>query len=326
MIYVSIYGRLGNQMFQYAFARSLQEKRKKMGYSDSLVLCFSGVWEAAQNAALKDAVTYKNQLIHFYTRDYQQISDSMHPYGDNGEVHRAFIQKVIMRLWGKYSARQMVYHAEEQTHEKRWQWLLNFFGLIYYSSGFYPFKISKRWKTILCRGTFECERYFQDIREELRKEFMVRDEICDWNRLVYERIQREESVCLAVRCGDFINNEKNRQLYYVCNPDYYEEAVSRICQKIECPVFYVFSDDIPWVKENIKLPTDTVYEDVRNPVWETFRLMCACKHFIISNSTLHWWAQYLGTAKNKLVYAPGKWRVSGSRLDIMQDTWEEIEV
>ena len=39
LIYVKIFGRLGNQMFQYAFARSLQEKRRKMNIHDELMFC-----------------------------------------------------------------------------------------------------------------------------------------------------------------------------------------------------------------------------------------------------------------------------------------------
>lgn len=73
------------------------------------------------------------------------------------------------------------------------------------------------------------------------------------------------------------------------------------------PVFIVFSNDIPWVKENLKIDGEVYYESGRDPVWETFRLMYSCRHFIISNSTLHWWAQFRSLNKDKIVVVPERW-------------------
>lgn len=78
-------------------------------------------------------------------------------------------------------------------------------------------------------------------------------------------------------------------------------------QKVENPVFIVFSDEIQWAKENLHFDATTFYERGDDPLWEKVRLMSACKHFIISNSTFSWMVQYLGQYKDKIVISPSRW-------------------
>lgn len=54
--------------------------------------------------------------------------------------------------------------------------------------------------------------------------------------------------------------------------------------------------------------------------------MSACKNFIISNSSFSWWAQYLSTNNNRIVYAPSRWYTNNRKVDIYQQNWRLISV
>ena len=83
--------------------------------------------------------------------------------------------------------------------------------------------------------------------------------------------------------------------------------MDEIKKYVENPTFIFFSDDIDWVRQNIKVDVPCYYESGSDPVWEKLRLMYSCKHFIISNSSFSWWAQYLGRYSGKFVISPDHW-------------------
>ena len=77
-----------------------------------------------------------------------------------------------------------------------------------------------------------------------------------------------------------------------------------IANKIENPVFYIFSTgarDIEYIKKNYSFKYLVKYINLDNPDYEELRLMTMCKHFILSNSSFSWWAQYLCEYKEKIV-------------------------
>ena len=75
----------------------------------------------------------------------------------------------------------------------------------------------------------------------------------------------------------------------------------------------------------MKFNCKTYYESGKDPVWEKLRLMSLCKHFVISNSSFSWWAQYLSTNEDKIVYAPKQWYVDGRKADIFEKSWRYLE-
>ena len=131
---------------------------------------------------------------------------------------------------------------------------------------------------------------------------------------------------MTIRRGDYISDPKYKKIYFVCDNDYFIEGVNRIKAEIPEAKVFVFSDDVDWVKKNIDFNCKTYYESGKDDVWEKLRLMSACKHFVISNSTFSWWAQHLSKNPDKMIYAPSKWYPDGRPCDIYEDNWRYIEV
>ena len=81
-------------------------------------------------------------------------------------------------------------------------------------------------------------------------------------------------------------------------------------QKYDKVKFYVFTDNVDWVKANF---SEFEYRLVdRNPGtgWGShfdMQLMSLCKHNIISNSTYSWWGAFLNRNPNKTVVCPSIW-------------------
>jgi hypothetical protein len=70
-----------------------------------------------------------------------------------------------------------------------------------------------------------------------------------------------------------------------------------------------FSDDIPWAKENFRLPHEMTFVDVNtsSSVHDDLRLMSACKHHVIANNTFSRWGAWLDPRPDELVVAPRYW-------------------
>ena len=180
-------------------------------------------------------------------------------------------------------------------------------------------------------NTFSKEIIFDDYWQDLKyfqkrttDFFIFTDNIGDRNEELLEYFKKNEIVSLHVRRGDYLNLP---DLYgNACDREYYKKAIGYIENKIESPVFAVFSDDMDWVKENLQL-SNALYVDWnrgKNAHIDMY-LMSKCKHNIIANSTFSWWGAYLNDNTNKIVICPQRWFNDATQNpDIIQDNWIRI--
>lgn len=176
-------------------------------------------------------------------------------------------------------------------------------------------------------GYWQSEKYFLPISDSIRNEFTFKNELDPDNLAVKEHIEQTNSVSIHIRRGDYMKKRRVGNIGSVCSLSYFEKAIGLITQKVNTPIFFVFSDDVPWAKENLKI--DNVrYIDINygNNSYKDMQLMSLCKHNIISNSTFSWWGAWLNNNANKIVCAPSIWFRDIKMVDIIPDKWQKIEV
>lgn len=284
MIIVKFNGGLGNQLFQYAFGRALQLK-----YNDTYAI---------------DVEEFRRSYGHV-PRHY-----SLEPFN---------LPSVVSVLPIKDSKSLLFFKVFHKINRKLNSSLARLFNVYWWRSPVFKDLGIKDTKVKKCYfyGYWQSEKYFGDYKDIIKKELKVKTPIIDECKPYADLIKNSNAVCLHIRRGDFV-----KEGMIICDIDYYQRGIDYISQHTENPRFFIFTNDNEWVKQNIKLPEDSVFVDVADPDYEVLRLMYMCKHFVISNSSYSWWGQYLSENPDKIVIAPSKWSlVWPNERSMYQDSW-----
>ena len=177
-------------------------------------------------------------------------------------------------------------------------------------------------------GNFPSIAYYERIKNVLQAEFIVKSPGRVETRLWEDKIRStRDSVCLHVRRGDY--TEPKVQAYHgLLDLSYYEKAVFHMVNNLNAPEFFVFSNEMDWVKAHLQVEFPVHYVDCHSPYdgHLDFHLMQQCHHFIIANSGFSRWPAYLSGCSDKIVCMPRKWLVK-QRMpdsDIAPDSWIRI--
>jgi hypothetical protein len=162
-------------------------------------------------------------------------------------------------------------------------------------------------KKIILDGYWQSEDFFKDYSEYIRNFFSEYGS----NNISYIRfrdeISRSRSVSIHVRRGDYVTNIKASLVHEVCDLDYFRNAISIVEKKYPGSTFFIFTDDVEWVKNNFIGDKFRIVSENNMSHFEELSLMTRCQNNIISNSSFSWWAAWLNANDNKFVIAPKKW-------------------
>jgi hypothetical protein len=272
MIIIRITSGLGNQLFQYAMARAFTLRN---------------------NALLKlDISFYKDNYHRIYGLNRFNIHEEIATYEEinslkTNNISSGYFSKLIKRI----NSKRINLINDTYIKEKSY---CNF------DSDIFKYHDNKYFD-----GYWANEKYFIDFESQIRKEFTLKRSSNSDYSTWFEFIENSNSVSVHIRRGDYLSND----LFCALPFSYYEKAVNYLFEHISNPVFYIFSDDISWVKTNMKFAPNVFYVTVKNPPIDYVELilMSRCKHQIIANSTFSWWGAWLNENTQKIVIAPKKW-------------------
>jgi hypothetical protein len=270
MIIARLYGGLGNQLFQYAAARRIASVNK---------------------APLKlDTSFFESDKLRQYKLHYFNIQAEPATSQEMAFFIEAGARSLPVRLLNQCKPYYKRYFIQEKSLE------------------FDP-NLLKATGNVYLWGYWQSENYFADIQDLLRREFTMRHEPDEMNREMLRQIRAVNSVCLHVRRGDYVSNPLTKQIHGVCGTDYYQKAIAELTRLVSAPHFFVFSDDPEWTLTNLKFEHSTTFvtHNDADREYEDLRLMAACQHYIIANSSFSWWGAWLGSCAEKVVIAPQKW-------------------
>ncbi len=289
MIIIKIGGGLGNQMFQYAFGR---------------------------NIAITNKTTVKFDSLSWFEQ-FKARTHKLHHFNVAGDFAT---DKEIgkLRKYRKKGGRLAFLHNYFITDNS-----------IYIKQRGFEFnpKILEVKEPAYLDGHWQSEKYFENVKDIIRKEFTLKNEPSNIYKNKEQEIKDKNSVSLHIRRGDYLTMQKAIDTIGVCSLDYYDRAVKEITKKIENPTFFVFSDDIEWVKENLKIKYPMIFvsnDELKD--YEELVLMSKCKHNIIANSSFGWWGAWLNSNPNKIVITPKKWfkNTSKNTRDLIPESWLKL--
>ena len=294
-ITIRLMGGLGNQMFQYATLRNMQLNNDSEG--------------------IIDLVGITNKTHNVYGLNNLNISDDIKVINNTKSI-KGFISHLLYGFYWVFLRNR----KSGRNFLKSIQPYLNSIGIYLVVDDYIKLNninINDNYMV----GYFQSINYFKDNEKVIKQELQVKDILSGKNKKIQKEMHDSNSVCIHIRRGDYVGST-----FEVCTKDYYYNAIKEMNKHIKNPKYYIFSDDIKWVKENLEFSGDYTIIDWKNNQYEDLKLMSSCKNYIMSNSTFSYWAQFLSQNDKKIVIAPSMWFSDGKKMDIYEDDWILVDV
>jgi hypothetical protein len=288
MFVFQLMGGVGNQMFQYAAARALSLKRN-----------------IPFKVEFDDPYTFVKRS---YNLDFFNVSVD---FASSEELNACKPKKRFEKRWWLLTGR----NPDNKLVREKADYIFDtaFFDI---PDGAY------------ITGFWQAEQYLLPIRDVLLKELQPRFEPSAPNAKVLQQVADTNAVSLHIRRGDYVTVAKTSNVHGTCDMEYYKRAMAYIASKVNNPVFFIFSDDMPWVKEHLPNDYPLVFVDMNDEKnsYEDLRIMSSCNHHIIANSSFSWWGAWLNNKNDKIVICPARWTSNhlSADIDLIPKSWIKL--
>ncbi len=290
MIISNIMGGLGNQMFQYAMGRALSLKLETDYYVD--------------------VSDFSRHRIH-QGFELDRIFNISCAIARDVDVRRLLGWRqsaLLRRIFNKLPVRLSNSTFIREPHFQYW-----------HGSQDLP-------RDCYLSGYWQSAKYFEAFESTIRNDFAFMSPLSEMNSVVAEAIYLSNAISLHVRRGDYTSKNSSAK-HGLCSPSYYETAMEYMLQHTPKPHFFVFSDDVEWVKENISFdfPHTFVTHNTGANSFNDMRLMSMCQSHITANSSFSWWGAWLNPRKTKIVVSPKAWFADNTVSDdLIPPNWMRL--
>ena len=290
---------LGNQLFTYAAAYSFAKKINARLYVDDE----SGFYKR-----------HKYELHNF------NISS---PITNQSDKFLGFFGRLKRKIFIKF-VKKKLFLIEKKKNNK----------LTSYDPKQFNINFKKK---IYFEGYFQSEKYFQSHIDKIKEEFSFKDDIKNQNIEIANEIKKNNSVSIHLRQDKYLFDEGHKNLnqlkkeFFDYTMSIIKKGINFFDEELENPKYYVWSDNFKEIS-NIFPSNKFTLIDInlkRDPAYDLY-LMSLCKHFILSPSTMHYWAAFLSKNVGKICLSPtytinknGYYGFSNNK-DIKPTWWKDI--
>jgi len=292
-IIAQLQGGLGNQLFQYATARALAHKHQ-------CALLLDQGWFAKSY----DDVTPRELLLSSLNTKGALIS--LEPLLKRPKR----IRRILQKLW---PINPYVY--SERTPYRFDPHLLK----------------APAFKTqnLYLMGYWQSYRYFESVKKILQAEITPASPLDQHYQNYLNQIQASSSAMVHVRRGDYVHLASAAKVHGFIGLEYYQQGMDRLLEKNPNIQFFVFSDDLDWVKANLPHQNRITFIESlesNDAVIQELELMTHCQYHLIANSSLSWWAAWLAKNPDNLVICPSNWTndLTMNWDDLLPAHWQRI--
>ena len=304
MIIIKVMGGLGNQLQQYA----LYEKFRSLGKEAKLDIS----WFEDEKQQEKVLARRSLELLLFDGLTFEKASRKEREalLGEDGgsgsglSGAAAFLRKVKRKLSpasDPHFYETDMYHPEIFSFENKY-----------------------------LEGHWACEKYYHDILPLLREKIRFPKSQNPENARAAERMERENSVSVHIRRGDYLDPENAGMFGGICTDEYYETAMNQVREQLPDVHFYMFSDDPAYLKKHFRGTEYTIVDwnhgaDSFYDCW----LMSHCRANICANSTFSFWGARLNPRTDKLMIRPAKHKnsqtIDPERMHALWEDWVLVD-
>lgn len=307
-IYLYLSGGLGNQLFEYAAAKNLALNKGAKLIIDSktgFLLDFRDPTKFSLNKNSLKNVEYKNFCFTFF-------------------FYRIFKKFIKNKSW---FYKFINFKILDDTYLDKYEEKIN----------------EIEFNKLFMLGYYQSEKYFHKNRNLIINELYPSIPKDTKYIKLSEKISKNNSVAIGVRMHENIETEfgirisdkrKARMIAGIGGitpTSFYLNAINKMSDKIKDPKFFLFSTKKNNLNSLIQkseilqnspieiITADGGFEDAYDNLW----LMSKFSNFIISNSTLYWWAAYFSMLNSNSNYVICSRRFPNK--DIYLDEWEKSE-